>query len=137
MYNLFLKTINLIIMNKLKLTAGILIMLLISSTMVFSQTGKSTTSPNAKTVKTASVKTDQTVVDKNKSGSCEKHQNGQMQGKNFVDKNNDGICDNCGMKKADCKEGACKDKQASGKGAGCCPKGEKAGCSHACGSHKK
>jgi hypothetical protein len=137
MYNLFLKTINLIIMNKLKLTAGILIMLLISSTMVFSQTGKSTTSQNAKTVKTASVKADQTVVDKNKSGSCEKHQNGQMQGKTFVDKNNDGICDNCGMKKADCKEGMCKDKQANAKGAGCCPKGEKAGCSHSCGSHKK
>ena len=121
-------------MKTLKLTAGIIIMLMISSTLVFSQTSKSSANQNAKVTKTASVNTNSNFVDKNKSGVSDKQQTGQVQGKTFVDKNNDGICDNCGMKKADCKGGICKDKQASGKGAGCCPKGQKSGCSHACGS---
>ena len=68
-------------MTKFKLTAGIFIMLLISSTIVFSQTNTATKSQdNSK--KTASVSVTS----------------------NFVDANNDGICDNCGKPKAECKD---------------------------------
>lgn len=123
-------------MKKLKLTLGIIVMLMISSSMVFSQTNKPTKNQNDKTTKTTSVNVDKNFVDKNQDGKCDKHQNTQtqqMQGKNFVDKNNDGICDNCGHKKADCKENTCKGKQSTEKGCGkvqskCC--GGAGGCSH-------
>jgi len=115
-------------MKILKLTTGILIMLMISSSMVFSQTNKTTTNQNDKTVKTASVNDDPNFVDKNHDGICDKHQNTQnkqVQGCNFVDKNNDGICDNCGKTKAKCIENQknCKGKGCTSSHGKCCGKG--------------
>jgi hypothetical protein len=113
-------------MTKLKLTASIFIMLMITSTMVFSQTGKPVKNQD-KSAKTASVSTTA----------------------NFVDKNNDGICDNCGKTKAECNNCKTKCTTASpncshGK-ANCSPNQTKcdhdktsatgAGCDHSKGKH--
>lgn len=117
-------------MKKIKLTAGIVIMLMITSTFVFSQNNPTGKNQNVKTAKTTSVNVGQNSVDKNHDGTCTKAQNPQCkqaQGKNFVDKNGDGNCDNCGSKKANCKDDNCKAKQTNCKPDGC-GGGAKQGC---------
>ena len=122
-------------MKKIKLTAGILVMLMITSSIVFSQTSNSTQNQKQATQKTTAVKTDQNYAGNNTvvASSSQSTQNKEVRQKNFVDKNNDGICDNCGKKKSECTEATCKEKQANGKG--CCPKGQKSGCAKECKSH--
>lgn len=124
-------------MKKIKLTGSIIIMLMISSTMLFSQTNPTVKNQNASTSKTASV--EQNSVDNNHSGTCIKHQNTQskgVQGKNFVDKNNDGLCDNCGSKKENCKDANCKAKQSNCKPNSCGSANSKCGKATSC-PHKK
>lgn len=67
---------------------------------------------NAKTIKTDQNTSGRNFVDKNKDGICDNvgNRNKNAKGRNFVDKNNDGICDNRG-------NGNCVGK-GNGKGCG-------------------
>jgi hypothetical protein len=95
----------------------------IFSTQVYSQAAETTKAKASDPKTTEQAKsTTGNFVDKNNNGVCDNFEaHGKSgQGKNFVDKNGDGKCDNC---KGDCK-GDCK-----GKGNGtCCGKAQ--GCGH-------
>lgn len=123
-------------MKKIKLAAGIFIMLMITSSMVFSQTNQPVNNQNQE--KTTQLNAGQNFVDQNKDGVCDNRQNKQVQGRNFVDKNNDGICDNNSNGKPNCKNGRgnqnnCKVKNnnCSGNGNGY-RQGQSNGCRNQC-----
>jgi hypothetical protein len=120
-------------MKKIKLTSGIFIMLMIASTMVFSQTAQT----QKQTAKTTTVKSDQKTVENSSNATASQSTSGnQVQKMNFVDKNNDGVCDNCGKKKAECNQANCNSKQGNCKSSQSgCSGAQKKSCSHSCGGH--
>ena len=121
----------------MKTTSRILltfIMLVFFTGMIYSQAATATSNTNASAVP-ATVAPGKSV-DANKNSTCDKHDAKSCcaQGKNFVDKNGDGKCDNCGTP-GKCKgTGNCIGKgQCNGKGQGkgnCCGQGQqhKNGC---------
>jgi hypothetical protein len=113
-------------MKKFKLTTGILIMLMIASTMVFSQTKEPVKTQNDNQEKTTLVNTGRNFVDQNNDGICDNRQNNQskqVQGRNFVDKNNDGICDNNPNGNPNCKNGKGNQNNCRVKNNNCCGNG--------------
>ena len=109
--------------------------------MTFSQTAS--TASTAKTTTKTAIAAPAQAVPANTNAACDKHDaKGCPQGKNFVDKNGDGKCDNCGATgKCDgtgCGKGQ-KNGKECGKGQGkgnCCGQGQKqgSGCSKPCGN---
>ena len=113
-------------MKILKTFVGLLIILLISSTVVFSQTNKPTTTKSSP--KTTSVTTDQNNTAN--PTTCNKHQNTKACSSEFVDKNNDGVCDNCGKKKEECMNKTTSTKDGSK--SNCCGNKQGPACQHKC-----
>ena len=100
--------------------------------MTFSQVASTATPAKASTKSTTTAPAK--VVDTNKDGTYDKNDSKGTcaQGKNFVDKNGDGKCDNCGGT-GKCNGTGC------GKGQGksnCCGQGQKqgSGCTKPCGN---
>jgi hypothetical protein len=108
-------------MEKLKLTTGIIIMLMIASSMVFSQVNQPVKNQNQE--KTTLQNTGRNFVDQNKDGICDNRQNKQVQVRNFIDKKNVGICDNNTNKNPNCKNGNGNQKNCQVKNKNCCGNG--------------
>jgi hypothetical protein len=123
----------------MKTASGILLslgMVVFLAGVSFSQVA-STASPSKTSTKPTTAAPAK-VTDANKSGTCDHHAGKETctQGKNFVDKNGDGICDNCGSS-GKCKDSGCGQCQKNGtgcgknqgKGKGCCEnQGKGSGC---------
>lgn len=104
-----------------KKISGLLFLFFLAGFVVSAQTGQTTTNnQKTTTVKTTPVNKGPNFVDKNNDGICDYRQNSQgnaNKGKNYVDKNNDGVCDNYGKRSS----GNCQNKGQGrrGQGNGC------------------
>jgi preprotein translocase subunit SecF len=127
---------NIPFMKKNKLATGIFVMLMVTSTLVFSQTAKTTKTQNESTQTTSTVKADKNNASTS-TGVSTATQAKQVQAQNYVDTNKDGLCDHCGNKKENCNEANCKAKSSDckSKQSGCSGS-QKKSCAHSCGGHK-
>jgi len=106
-------------MKNLRTVAGLFFIMMLFSFAALSQTSQNGTTDQTKT---SCCPNGKNFVDNNKDGVCDNYQN-NVKGCTFVDKNNDGKCDNCKNAKTGCN--CCKDKgkkssvKTNGKGKGC------------------
>ena len=119
-------------MKNLKRIMELLFVMMLIAFISFSQTAQTNSNVQKKdsTVK-SSVNAGPNFVDKDNDGVCDNRQNNrnnQVRGKNFVDKNNDGVCDNCRNNHGNCNCCKTKAKNCCGNGNGwrhgpCCGTG--------------
>ena len=114
-------------MTKFKLGAGLFIIFMVASTMVFSQTAQSTTKQSTDTKQT-SVTVNKTTSSTDAHANCQHHMGEQSQKGEckFIDDNKDGKCDKCGNTSEECKS-KCKTAEKSG-----CEHKKAQGCSKSC-----
>ena len=119
-------------MKNLKRIAELLFVMMLVAFMAFSQTNRIDSNDQTKnSAKISNVNIGPNYVDKNNDGICDNRQNNgnkQLRGKNFVDKNNDGICDNYQNKKLNNKK--CCGKGHGNRNSNCCGRGNGNGCRH-------